>query len=149
MSATRSAAASRASSSSRISCSSSVTLHLLARRWFRQSAGGDRTLPALALLAGVVSFVATCALYARVNGRSAWWALLGLLNCIGYFIILSIKKHCHRCGRENSRDAPACIECDAPSDGAVAPVPRRAMLASTWALRGAAERCLSSQGSWR
>lgn len=51
--------------------------------------------------------------YARMRGQSPWWGLLGLLSCIGMFILLLLPKTCHNCGQRVK--GLACGTCGAPA----------------------------------
>lgn len=74
----------------------------------------DRNVRAL-MLVGSFGFAMTgAALYARMKGRSVWFGLLGLLSCIGYLILLFLRKSCHHCGRTAGPFAGECAECRAP-----------------------------------
>lgn len=87
---------------------------VLARKQFRAAIPGERTLPVLLFAGATLVFVFACCLMARVKGRSSWFGLLGLLNFVGYFFILLMKKACHRCGFLARDSAEECPRCSAP-----------------------------------
>jgi hypothetical protein len=68
----------------------------------------------LVRLAATVAMAVIGVFYARVKGRSGWWGLIGLLGCIGYFVLLSLEKECHRCGARAKDGVEECPSCEAP-----------------------------------
>lgn len=78
--------------------------------------GGAKKGPvALSLrLSGTALLVAGGIFYARLKGRSGWWGLIGLLNCIGYFVLLYLDKICLHCGARSKDKGEECPHCRAP-----------------------------------
>lgn len=87
---------------------------LLARRWFHESIAGQRLVPGLAVFLSVVFAVAASTLYARIKGRSSWLGLLGIMNIVGYLVLVFMKKRCHRCGVLSPDSIDDCPSCGAP-----------------------------------
>ncbi len=65
-------------------------------------------------LSGTMVLVLGGVFYARLKGRSGWWGLIGLLNCIGYIVLLWMDKICLRCGTRSKDKVEECPACRAP-----------------------------------
>lgn len=78
--------------------------------------GGSKKGPtALALrFSGTALLVGGGIFYARLKGRSGWWGLIGLLNCIGYCVLIFMDKICLRCGTRSKDKLEECPTCRAP-----------------------------------
>jgi hypothetical protein len=72
------------------------------------------------ILGGVTSLVGTALLmgglvfYARLRGRSAVYALFGLLSCVGLLVLYFIPKYCLNCRTKASYGKKQCEACGAP-----------------------------------
>jgi hypothetical protein len=74
----------------------------------------SRGLAAALRVAGLRVMLASGVVYARLKGRSGWWGLVGLLGCLGYFVLLFMEKQCLRCGTRSKDRADECPSCGAP-----------------------------------
>lgn len=64
-------------------------------------------------VAGTILLIAGLASFARMRGRSGWWAALGLLSCFGLLALIVLSRHCHHCGRRANKKL--CENCGAPT----------------------------------
>ncbi len=67
------------------------------------------------LFLGTLLLGAGLALYAKMRGRSVWWGLSGLLNCLGLLTILALGKRCIACKRPVDETSLRCGGCGTPA----------------------------------
>lgn len=84
-----------------------MLLQMLAGTGFLGSYSGVLSFLGLALLLAGLSF------YARLRGRSPWFAALGLFSLVGVIILAVLPRRCLVCGGAVGGHG-RCTECQAP-----------------------------------
>src|SRR5262245_32556177 len=71
-----------------------LLLNLYARNIARGLGPGDKGVAVAVQIGGFLLMLGSGIFYARLKGRSGWWGLIGLLGCIGFFVLLFLDKQC-------------------------------------------------------
>jgi hypothetical protein len=81
-----------------------------------QSAGNTMGggIGGLLALAGTLMLICGLAFYAQYRGRHWAFGFLGLLSCIGLFVLYFLPKRCLHCDTKHKYSAIRCSNCDAP-----------------------------------